>query len=116
LLNSLANYLSFVRSLPSRADAVSARAPILPQAFPAAIALRSSMRGGVRVPEYECDLVAIRADPAFLNAFTELRERAGFFQETFLSPERALFESIHVELDRILAVDHGAEQFAALPH
>lgn len=109
LLKSLSGYLSFVRAMPSRADAVSANTPILPHEFSAAISLRSSNRNGDRVRESICDLGAMRADPAFLNAFTEVRERAGFFQENFLAPESALVERIHIELDRALAIDHEVQ-------
>lgn len=108
LLQSLSDYLSFVRSLPFRADAISARVPILPQEFPAAIALRSSMKDGVRTGASRCDFAVMQADPAFLNAFTEVRERAGFFQSNLLAPERALFDRIHIELDRVLGFDHKA--------
>ncbi len=106
LLQALSEYLSFVRALTSRAEAVSERAPILTQQFPNAIAMRSSLRDGVTTPEYQCDLTAMQSDPGFLNAFTEVRQRASFFRETFLAPERALVDRVHIELDRVLGIEH----------
>ena len=109
LLQVLSDYLSFVRALSSRAEAVSERAPILPQQFPNAIAMRSSVSDGVRTPEYQCNLTAMQTDPGFLNAFTEVRQRASFFQATFLAPERSLVDRVHTELDRVLAITHQDE-------
>ncbi len=109
LLKSLSDYLSFTGFSPSRAGAVSARAPILRRDFPSMIATRVAITDGVRKVTNECDLAAMRTDPAFLNAFNEVRERAGFFHQRLLAPERVLLERIHIELDRVLAVDHGLE-------
>ena len=109
LLKALSDYLSFARAMPARADAVSARAPILRQEFPSAITARAAIVDGVRTVTNECNLAAMQSDPAFLNALTEVHERAGFFQRRFLAPERALVERIHIELDRVLAIDHAIE-------